>query len=56
VDWQGNCHLIDAAKNAGTRQFFYVSVAFADTKSPVPIWQAKGQTEAHLHWIRSIRR
>lgn len=48
VDWQGNCHLIDAAKTAGIKQFIFVSVAFADPRSPVPIWQAKGKTEDYL--------
>ena len=48
VDWQGNCHLIDAAKTAGMKQFIFVSVAFADPSSPVPIWQAKGKTEDYL--------
>jgi uncharacterized protein YbjT (DUF2867 family) len=48
VDWKGSCHLLDAAKSAGVTQFIYVSVAFADLKSQVPIWQAKGQTEEVL--------
>jgi uncharacterized protein YbjT (DUF2867 family) len=48
VDWEGNRNLIDAAKTAGVKQFIFVSVAFADAKSFVPIWQAKGQTEDYL--------
>ncbi len=48
VDWEGNRNLIDAAKTAGAKQFIYVSVAFADPNSPVPIWQAKGKTEDYL--------
>ena len=48
VDWEGNRNLIDAAKTAGVKQFIYVSVAFADPKSPVHIWQAKGKTEDYL--------
>ncbi|MBE3561130.1 MAG: SDR family oxidoreductase [Ktedonobacteraceae bacterium] len=48
VDWKGSCHLIEAAKGAGVKQFIFVSVAFADVKSQVPIWQAKGQTEEAL--------
>jgi len=48
VDWEGNRNLIDAAKTAGVKQFIFVSVAFADSNSPVPIWQAKGKTENYL--------
>jgi NADH dehydrogenase len=48
VDWEGNRNLIDAARTAGVKQFIYVSVAFADANSPVPIWQAKGKTEDYL--------
>jgi len=48
VDWEGNRNLIDAAKTAGVKQFIFVSVAFADPNSPVPIWQAKGNTEDYL--------
>jgi NADH dehydrogenase len=48
VDWEGNRNLIDVAKKAGVRQFIYISVAFADATSPVPIWQAKGRTEDYL--------
>jgi uncharacterized protein YbjT (DUF2867 family) len=48
VDWEGNRNLVDAAKSAGVKQFIYVSVAFAEAHSPVPIWQAKGKTEDYL--------
>jgi uncharacterized protein YbjT (DUF2867 family) len=48
VDWEGNRNLIDAAKTTGVKQLIFVSVAFADPESPVPIWHAKGQTEEHL--------
>jgi uncharacterized protein YbjT (DUF2867 family) len=48
VDWEGNRNLIDVARTAGVKQFIFVSVAFADATSPVPIWQAKGQTEDYL--------
>ncbi len=48
VDWQGNCNLMDEAKTVGVKQFIYVSVAFADASSPVPIWQAKGKAENYL--------
>jgi uncharacterized protein YbjT (DUF2867 family) len=40
--------LIDAAKAAGVKQFTFVSVAFADPNSPVPMWQAKGKTKGYL--------
>src|SRR5437867_2540522 len=48
VDWEGTRNLVDAAKTAGMKQFIYVSVAFADANSPVPIWQAKGKAENYL--------
>jgi len=48
VDWEGHRNLIDAAKTAGVKQFIFVSVAFADPQSPVPIFQAKGRTEDYL--------
>ena len=48
VDLLGNRALIDAAKDAGVRQFVFVSVAPADPSSPVPLFAAKGKTEAHL--------
>jgi NADH dehydrogenase len=48
VDWEGTRNLIDAAQTAGAKQFIFVSVAFADPHSPVPIWQAKGKAEEYL--------
>jgi uncharacterized protein YbjT (DUF2867 family) len=48
VDVEGNRHLIDAARAAGLRQFIFVSMLTADPKSPVPLRQAKGGTEAYL--------
>ena len=48
VDIAGNRSLIDAAKNAGVRQFIFVSTAAADPSSPVPIFAAKAKTENYL--------
>jgi uncharacterized protein YbjT (DUF2867 family) len=48
VDVGGNRALIDAASRAGVRQFVFVSVAFADVTSPVPLFAAKARTEQHL--------
>jgi len=48
VDLEGNRNLIDAAKAAGVRQFIFVSALTADPRSPVPLLQAKGITEAYL--------
>jgi uncharacterized protein YbjT (DUF2867 family) len=48
VDLVGNRNLIDAAKAAGVRQFIFVSALTADPRSPVPLLQAKGITEAYL--------
>ena len=48
VDLAGNRALIDAAHQAGVRQFIFVSVAAADPSSPVPFFAAKASTEAHL--------
>ncbi len=48
VDLEGNRNLIDAAKNAGVKQFIFVSANTADADSPVPFLQAKGKTEEHL--------
>jgi len=48
VDLRGNRHLIEAAKAGGVKQFIFVSVFPADASSPVPFFQAKGQTEAVL--------
>jgi uncharacterized protein YbjT (DUF2867 family) len=48
VDLDGNRALIDAANRAGVRQFVFVSVAFVDVDSPVPLFAAKARTEQHL--------
>ena len=48
VDHQGNCHLIDAAKAAGVKQFIFVSTHLADASSPAPFFQAKGKAEDYL--------
>ena len=48
VDLEGNRHLIDAAREAGVRQFIFVSALGASEENPVPFMQAKGKTEAHL--------
>ena len=48
VDLDGNRALIDAASRAGVRQFVFVSVAFVDVGSPVPLFAAKARTEHHL--------
>jgi uncharacterized protein YbjT (DUF2867 family) len=48
VDLEGNRHLIDAALAAGVKQFIFVSLTLADPNSPVPFFQAKGQTEDYL--------
>ncbi len=48
VDLEGNRHLIDAARQAGVRQFIFVSTIAAGEESPVPLLRAKAQTEAYL--------
>lgn len=48
VDRAGNRNLIEAAKEAGVRQFIFVSFLGADPHSPVPLFQAKAETEALL--------
>ncbi len=48
VDLEGNRHLIDAAREAGVRQFIFVSALGASEENPAPFMQAKGKTEAHL--------
>jgi NADH dehydrogenase len=48
VDRKGNRNLIDAAKAAGVKQFIFTSVLPADPNSPVPLFQAKAETEAVL--------
>ncbi|MBI1947874.1 MAG: SDR family oxidoreductase [Deltaproteobacteria bacterium] len=48
VDLTGNKSLIDAAKAAGVKHFVFVSALGAAENHPVPIFQAKAKTEAHL--------
>jgi uncharacterized protein YbjT (DUF2867 family) len=48
VDRQGNRNLIEAAKTAGVKQFIFTSFLGADPNSPVPLFQAKAETEATL--------
>ncbi len=48
VDRQGNRNLIEAAKAAGVKQFIFVSFLGADIHNPVPLFQAKAETEAAL--------
>jgi uncharacterized protein YbjT (DUF2867 family) len=48
VDRQGNRNLIDAAKAAGVKQFIFISFFGADLHHPVPLFQAKAETEALL--------
>jgi NADH dehydrogenase len=48
VDRQGNKNLIHAAKGAGVKQFIFVSFLGADINNPVPLFQAKAETEKAL--------
>jgi uncharacterized protein YbjT (DUF2867 family) len=48
VDRQGNQNLIEAARTAGVKQFIFTSFLGADPNSPVPLFQAKAETEARL--------
>jgi uncharacterized protein YbjT (DUF2867 family) len=48
VDRQGNSDLIKAASEAGVRQFIFVSAFGATTSHPVPLLQAKAETEETL--------
>jgi uncharacterized protein YbjT (DUF2867 family) len=48
VDRQGNRNLIEAAGSAGVQQFIFISFLGADPNSPVPLFQAKAETEALL--------
>lgn len=48
VDLLGNRNLIDAARAAGVSQFIFTSTLGADINHPVPLYQAKGATEAYL--------
>lgn len=48
VDRLGNRSLIQAAQVAGVKQFIFISFLGADPKHPVPLFQAKAETEAAL--------
>jgi uncharacterized protein YbjT (DUF2867 family) len=48
VDRLGNRNLVDAASVAGATQFIFVSALGSTPDSPVPLFQAKAATEAHL--------
>ena len=48
VDRRGNRNLIDAARSASVKQFIFTSFLGADIHNPVPLFQAKAETEATL--------
>jgi uncharacterized protein YbjT (DUF2867 family) len=48
VDRQGNRNLIEAATEAGVKQFIFISFLGADLSNPVPLFQAKAEAEAIL--------
>lgn len=48
VDRQGYRNLVGAARAAGVKQFIFTSFLGADPTSPVPLFQAKAETEAAL--------
>jgi NADH dehydrogenase len=48
VDRRGNRNLIDAAADAGVGQFIFLSALGSTPDSPVPLFQAKAASEAHL--------
>lgn len=48
VDMNGNLSLIEAARNAGVRNFIFVSAAAVSADSPVPLFAAKARTEQAL--------
>ena len=48
VDRQGNRNLVEAARAAGVNQFIFISFLGADLNHPVPLFQAKAETEAIL--------
>jgi len=48
VDRQGNRNLIQAAGGAGVQQFIFTSFLGASPNSPVPLFQAKAETEKAL--------
>ncbi|MBQ0037597.1 MAG: EFR1 family ferrodoxin [Clostridiales bacterium] len=48
IDYQGNCNLLQIAKEAGVRQFVYTSVIKADEAPDVPMVHAKYLFEQEL--------
>lgn len=48
VDRVGNRNLIDAAAIEGVRRFVFISALGASSDHPMPLLQAKGETEQHL--------
>jgi NADH dehydrogenase len=48
VDLQGNFNLVSAAAAAGVRNFVFTSAFGAHTENPMPLLQAKGETEQLL--------
>jgi NADH dehydrogenase len=48
MDRKGNLNLVDAARAAGAKQFIFTSFLGADLNNPVPLFQAKAETEAAL--------
>lgn len=48
VDAEGNRALIDAARDAGVRQFIFTSAYQARPDAPVPLLRAKSDAEAYL--------
>lgn len=48
VDRKGNLNLIEAARAAGVNQFIFISFLGADLNHPVPLFQAKAETEKAL--------
>jgi uncharacterized protein YbjT (DUF2867 family) len=48
VDRQGNRNLIEAAREAAVKQFIFISFLSASPSSPIPLFQAKAETEARL--------
>lgn len=48
VDRAGNRNLIDAAAAAGVEQFVFTSAQVANSESPVPLFQAKAESEDYL--------
>jgi uncharacterized protein YbjT (DUF2867 family) len=49
VDRDGNRNLVNAAAAAGVRRFVFISALGAHRESPMPLLQAKGETEQLLH-------